>query len=65
MKLTSKSSLSHLEFTAIRRSAGLTQEEFAAKIGLHRITLSRYESGLAAIPLFIELAARQVAGRAA
>lgn len=61
MKQKPRSTLTHLEFITLRREAGFNQTEFADKLGIHRISLSRYENGLLAIPLLVESAARWVA----
>jgi transcriptional regulator with XRE-family HTH domain len=33
------------EFTAARKSLGLTQEQFGERLGLHRVTVTRLETG--------------------
>ena len=61
MKPKNRSTLAPLDFIALRRTAGLTQDEFADAIGVHRVSLIRYETGAAPIPKTIEMAARWVA----
>jgi DNA-binding transcriptional regulator YiaG len=38
------------ELQAIRDALGLTQEELADHLGVHRVTVARWESGTRAIP---------------
>lgn len=40
-----------ITLTDIRLDRGLTQEQFASLLGLHRPNLSKYESGVQALPL--------------
>jgi DNA-binding transcriptional regulator YiaG len=37
-------------FAAIRRRLGLTQAELAERVGVHRQTVTRWESGALAVP---------------
>ena len=43
------------KFRSIREAAGLTQEALAALLGVHRVTIARWETGTRRIP---EMAAR-------
>jgi transcriptional regulator with XRE-family HTH domain len=38
------------ELQRIRAELGLTQEQFAAEVGVHRVSVTRWETGERAIP---------------
>jgi transcriptional regulator with XRE-family HTH domain len=44
------------ELQAWRRKQGLTQEELALCLGVIRITITRWETGVRAVPSFLPLA---------
>lgn len=44
------------ELKEIRERAGLLQPEFAERLGVHAVTLSRFERNRKPIPLTVELA---------
>lgn len=44
------------DIKAVRKQANLLQIPFAERLGVHFVTLSRYESGSWDIPLTVELA---------
>lgn len=44
------------ELKKIREDAGLKQPEFAERLGVHSVTLSRFERDRQPIPLTVELA---------
>jgi DNA-binding transcriptional regulator YiaG len=46
------------EFKRMREAAGLTQEKLAERLGVHRVTIARWETGERRIP---EMAARLLA----
>lgn len=46
------------ELKGIRDGAGLTQVQFAEALGVHAITLSRFERGVEPITRVVELAIR-------
>jgi transcriptional regulator with XRE-family HTH domain len=46
---------------ALRKLAGLTQSGLAASLGVHRVTVARWESGASPIPHWVELAMRAIA----
>ncbi|USI72733.1 helix-turn-helix domain-containing protein [Sphingomonas morindae] len=46
------------EMKALRKAAGLTQAEFASALGMHRVTISDMERGVAPIETRTALAAR-------
>jgi transcriptional regulator with XRE-family HTH domain len=52
------------QLKAIRESHGWTQVEMAKKLGIHPITLSRYEQ-MAEVPKVIELAVKNLSFEAA
>lgn len=44
------------EFREIRKSAGMTQAQLGAKLGVHYLTISRYERGICKIPFVMAIA---------
>lgn len=44
------------EFRQVRKALGLTQVELAAKLGIHPITVSHYETGKTKIPYWLGIA---------
>lgn len=49
------------EIKAIREAAGLTQVRFAEELGVHSITLSRFERGVEPVTRVVGLALRELA----
>lgn len=47
----------------VREAAGLTQIEFAGKLGVHPISLSRFERDVEPITVVVELAVCELARR--
>ena len=44
----------------LRTLAGLTQSGLAASLGVHRVTVARWETGRIPIPRWVELAMRSL-----
>jgi DNA-binding XRE family transcriptional regulator len=44
----------------LRTLAGLTQSGLASALGIHRVTVARWETGKAPIPKWVELAIRSL-----
>jgi transcriptional regulator with XRE-family HTH domain len=51
------------ELQAWRRKKGLTQEELAKCLGVIRITITRWETGVRAVPSFLPLALEALENR--
>lgn len=51
------------ELQAVREAAGLTQVEFAERLGVHPVTLSRFERGRDPITTTVDLAIHELARR--
>jgi transcriptional regulator with XRE-family HTH domain len=49
------------EFRAIRLRLGLTQEDLAMRLGVIRVTVTRWETGKLRVPKIAALAIRQLA----
>jgi repressor LexA len=44
------------ELKAIRERLGISQEELAASLGVHRVSVARWEAGMRKIPSMLTLA---------
>lgn len=44
------------EFADFRRKLGITQSQLARELGIHYMTVSKYERGLLEVPRVVELA---------
>lgn len=51
------------ELKDIRERFGMTQPDFAARLGVHRVSLSRFENNAEPITITVELAACELANR--
>lgn len=51
------------ELQAWRKKQGLTQEELALGLGVIRITITRWETGVRAVPSFLPLALEALENR--
>jgi transcriptional regulator with XRE-family HTH domain len=48
---------------AIRERLGLSQQQMAHRLGLHRNTVNRYERGARRVPRVVAIAARSLSGK--
>jgi DNA-binding XRE family transcriptional regulator len=51
------------ELREIRERMGLTQEQLATELGVHRLSVNRWEVGVHRIPLMLTLAIKQLETR--
>jgi repressor LexA len=51
-----KAAMKPTEFKEIRKHLGLTQDELAALLDVHRLSVIRWEAGVHRIPMILKLA---------
>jgi DNA-binding XRE family transcriptional regulator len=58
--MTKKLGMKPAELKEVRVGLGLTQEQLANELDVHRLTVIRWEAGLHRIPLILTLAMKQL-----
>jgi repressor LexA len=61
--MTQKPGMKSLELKDIRARLGLTQAQLAIELGVHRLSVIRWEAGLNRIPPMLKLAIKELERR--